>query len=452
MVPLAFPFEPVRREYTVAALTEEMGALLAEAYAGIWVSGEVSQVKLSTSGHYYFTLKDDKAQIRCACFKNKALRLRVKPQDGMAVLARGSVEVYGPRGEYQLIVEAVEPRGLGALQAAFEALKKRLAAEGLFEQARKRPPPRMPRRIGIVTSPDGAAVRDMVSVLTRRFPGVHIRLYPALVQGEGSVEQVWRGIDYFSTGGWADVVIVGRGGGSLEDLWTFNEEAVARAIFESTVPLVSAVGHETDFTIADFVADLRAPTPSAAAELVVPLRSQIFEHLASQDARILRAARLRISRASERLYRQGVERARTIVSQRIRRYAQRVDTHEYALREQVRRRIGMNRLRADALAARLRRLDLRLRLRAARVRLDASTARLESSIERRIASAMARLDRATLSARQLSPLNVLERGYAIVENARGVVRDAAEAPPRSEVSVRLRRGALKAQVTESVEE
>jgi len=228
-------------------------------------SGEISGSKTASSGHCYFTLKDQDAQLRCVCFRQSLRYLKVKPQDGMAVLARGHIDVYEARGEYQLLVEAIEPQGHGALQFAFEQLKKKLAGEGLFDAARKRPIPRLPQRIGIVTSPSGAVVRDITEILSRRFPGLHLRIYPASVQGEGSVEAVCRGIDYFSNSGWAQVVIVARGGGSLEDLWTFNEESVARAIAASSVPVISAVGHETDFTIADFVADLRAATPSAAA-------------------------------------------------------------------------------------------------------------------------------------------------------------------------------------------
>ena len=250
-------------------------------FSDISVAGEISGLKLAASGHYYFTLKERESQIKAVAFRSAHRFWKCKPQDGLAVVARGRIDVYEARGEYQLIVEFIEPQGLGALQLAFEQLKKKLAAEGLFAAERKRPLPRFPRRIGIVTSPRGAAIADMVQILTRRFPGLHIRLYPALVQGEGSVEEVVRGIEYFSRTKWPDVVIVGRGGGSLEDLWTFNEEAVARAIAACAVPVISAVGHETDVTIADFVADLRAPTPSAAAELVVCTREELLERIAA---------------------------------------------------------------------------------------------------------------------------------------------------------------------------
>ncbi|MBV9507204.1 MAG: exodeoxyribonuclease VII large subunit, partial [Acidobacteriia bacterium] len=276
---LDFDLSPERRIYTVSELNSAVGAVLAAEFTGIWVSGEISGTRLATSGHYYFTLKEREAQIRCVAFRSAHRYWKIKPQDGLAVLARGRLDVYEARGEYQFLVEGLEPQGLGALQLAFEQLKKKLAAEGLFLAERKRPLPRFPRRIGIVTSPRGAVIADLIHILCRRFPGLHIRLFPALVQGEGSAEEVRRGIEYFSRTRWADLVIVGRGGGSLEDLWTFNEEAVARAIAGSLVPTVSAVGHETDFTIADFVADLRAPTPSAAAELVVPLREELLERI-----------------------------------------------------------------------------------------------------------------------------------------------------------------------------
>ncbi len=292
---ISFEFEPARQIYTVAGLNAAVRSLLESQFQDIWVSGEISGVKLAASGHYYFTMKDEQSQLRCVLFRTAARYLRFKPQDGIAVLARGRVDVYEPRGEYQLLVEALEPQGFGALQLAFEQLKKKLAGEGLFDASRKRPLPRLPRRIGIVTSPSGAVIRDMLQILERRFPGLHIRIYPAQVQGAGSIDEVVAGLDWFSQSGWPDVVIVGRGGGSLEDLWTFNEEAVARAIARSAVPVVSAVGHETDVTIADFVADLRAPTPSAAAELVICTRRQLFDQIDAASGRLEKEMRYRLT-------------------------------------------------------------------------------------------------------------------------------------------------------------
>src|SRR5438445_1221859 len=255
MEQMALAWGPLRKTYTVAELNTAIRGLLGSEFNDIWVSGEISGSKTASSGHCYFTLKDHGAQLSCVCFRGSLRYLKFKPQDGVAVLARGRIDVYEARGEYQLQVEALEVQGHGALQFAFEQLKKKLAAEGLFDPARKRPLPRFPARIGIVTSQRGAVISDMIHILSRRFPGLHIRIFPAQVQGPGSMEEVCRGIQHFSRG-WAEVVIVARGGGSLEDLWTFNEETVARAIAASVPPVISAIGHETDFTIADFVADL----------------------------------------------------------------------------------------------------------------------------------------------------------------------------------------------------
>src|SRR5271155_5720415 len=287
MEQIALNWGPEARYYAVSELTEAMRTTLASQFTDIWISGEISGTKVPASGHYYFTLKDDRAQLRCVCYKLTARYLKFKPQDGVAVLARGRMDLYDARGEVQFVVDTLEPQGHGALQLAFEQLKKKLAGEGLFEASRKRPLPAMPERIGIVTSRTGAVIRDILQILDRRFAGRHIRIYPAQVQGDGAVEQVVAGIEYFSRSGWAEVVIVARGGGSLEDLWTFNEEAVARAIAASSVPVVSAVGHETDYTIADFVADLRAPTPSAAAELAICTEEQLIEQIGLAEHKLL---------------------------------------------------------------------------------------------------------------------------------------------------------------------
>src|SRR5271169_1191341 len=301
MEQLALAWGPVRKTFTVAEINARIRGLLGDEFDDVWVAGEISGSRTVASGHCYFTLKDHDAQLRCVCFRQSLRYLKVKPQDGMAVLARGRIDVYEARGEYQLLVEAIEPQGHGALQFAFEQLKKKLAGEGLFDAARKRPIPRLPQRIGIVTSPSGAVVRDITEILSRRFPGLHLRIYPALVQGEGSVEAVCRGIEFFSNSGWAEVVIVARGGGSLEDLWAFNEEVVARAIAASVTPLISAVGHETDFTIADFVADVRAPTPSAAAELVVHRKEDFVAEIDTRRRHMAQMVRLKLSEARHAL-------------------------------------------------------------------------------------------------------------------------------------------------------
>src|SRR6204780_4542686 len=332
MEQLALGGGPVRKTFTVAELNARIRGLLGDEFDDVWVAGEISGSKTATSGHCYFTLKDQDAQLRSVCFRQNLRFLKSKPQAGMAVLARGHIDVYEARGEYQLLVEAIEPQGHGALQFAFEQLKKKLAAEGLFGPAGKRPVPRLPQRIGIVTSPSGAVVRDITEILSRRFPGLHLRIYPALVQGEGSVEAVCRAIEYFSNSAWAEVVIVARGGGSLEDLWTFNEESVARSIAASTIPVISAVGHETDFSIADFVADLRAATPSAAAELVICPREQILDQLTVFDHKLLQATRYRLAMAARALHERGVERASAVLHRNVGRLQQRVDELEYRMR------------------------------------------------------------------------------------------------------------------------
>src|ERR1700691_5331512 len=279
MEQFALSFIPERRIFTLRELSDGIRGALDRNFANIWISGEISGTKLVPSGHCYFTLKDADAQIKCVCWKLSYWRLKFKPKDGVEVLVRGRVDIYELRSEYQFVVEAIEPQGHGALQLAFDQLKQKLMAEGLFEATRKRPLPQFPERIGIVSSSSGAVIRDFIEILSRRFPGLHIRLFPARVQGPGSVEDVCRGIEYMGRSGWAEIVVIARGGGSLEDLWTFNEEAVARAIEACPVPVVSAIGHETDVTIADFVSDVRAPTPSAAAEMMVCTRQELLDRI-----------------------------------------------------------------------------------------------------------------------------------------------------------------------------
>jgi len=447
---IAFQFEAARRVYSVAELNAAVRARLESEFQDVWVMGEISGVRVASSGHYYFTLKEKDSQLRCVCFRSTARYLRFKPQDGIAAAARGRLDVYEARGEYQLLVEALEPQGYGALQLAFEQLKKKLAGEGLFEASRKRPIPRFPARIGLVTSPTGAAIRDMVHILSRRFPGLHIRLYPALVQGEGSVEDVCRGIEYFSETRWPDLVIVGRGGGSLEDLWTFNEEAVARAIAACSVPVISAVGHETDVTIADFAADLRAPTPSAAAELAVPNCQDVLGRIAAGASKLRQAARYRLADAARRLHGRGIERASSLLHRRIGRSVQRVDELDYALRAALRAAIDRRRAAFRGLEGRLAALDLRLRFARTRRRLEIAESAAAHSTRARLAAARARLEQLAAQLHQLSPLRVLDRGYAIATDEAGrVLKDSAEAPPESAIRVLLARGRLKARVTES---
>lgn len=444
-----FDFAPRRRVLTVSELNAAIRGLLDREFSDIWISGEISGTKLASSGHYYFTLKDAGAQVKCVCFRGTHRFLKFKPADGVAVLARGRIDVYEPRGEYQLLVESLEPQGYGALQFAFEQLKKKLAEEGLFDAARKRPLPRHPRRIGLVTSPRGAVVSDLVQILSRRFPGLHIRLYPAQVQGEGSVEEVCRGIRYFSQSGWPDVVIVARGGGSLEDLWTFNEEAVARAIAACSAPVVSAVGHETDVTIADFVADLRAPTPSAAAELVVGTRAELLERIEQTRAKLAQAARYRLAMLERSFRQQGVERAASVLHRAIGRRLQRVDDLVARLRERLRLAIGRQLREVQTLEARVRERDPRPRLQRSHRRQEAALARAAQAIGLILARRRARWESAEAQLRQLSPLTILRRGYAIVTGPAGtILTDAGAAPAGSAIRVRLAKGRLGARVDE----
>ena len=440
-------FVPERRIYSLRELSDAIRGTLERGFANIWISGEISGTRLIPSGHCYFTLKDSEAQIKCVCWKLSYWRLKFKPKDGVEVLVRGRVDIYELRSEYQFVVEAIEPQGHGALQLAFDQLKRKLLLEGLFETARKRPLPRYPRRIGIVTSPRGAVIRDFIEILFRRFPGLHVRLFPARVQGPGSIEDVCRGLDFFGDGAWAQLVVIARGGGSLEDLWTFNEESVARGIAECGVPVVSAIGHETDVTIADFVADLRAPTPSAAAEMIVCTRQELLDRVEGQRARAVQLVRFRLATLARRLHEQAIDRATTLLHRNLARRTQRVDDAQERLRTSVRKQLtGLERRRRD-LDARLRHFDLRLRFRADRERMSAAIFRAEALVHAGLHRRRQRFE--TLAARlgQLNPRLVLARGYAIVLNQSGeLVKDAAGAPVGSEIQVLLQADTLRAGV------
>jgi exodeoxyribonuclease VII large subunit len=441
-------FLPERRVFTVSELNAAIRGILDREFQDIWVVGEISGTKLASSGHYYFTLKERDAQLRCVCFRSTHRYLKFKPQDGVAVLARGRIDVFEARGEYQLLVEFLEPQGHGALQFAFEQLKKKLASEGLFEAARKRPLPRFPRRIGIVTSPRGAVISDMLHILERRFPGLHIRIYPAQVQGDAAVEEVCRGLEFFSRSGWAELVILARGGGSLEDLWTFNEEAVARAIAASAVPVVSAIGHETDVTIADFVADLRAPTPSAAAELIVCTRDELLGRIETSRRHVTQAARYRLAMARRLVDQQGIQRAISVFHRAVGRRLQRVDEQEYRLRERMRAMIEAGNRAHRAFEARLRAYDPRPRFARDRRRLEAALAAISQVMRLDLARRAGHAEALEAKLLQLSPLRILDRGYAIVTNESGaIVKDSQAAPVGSGVHVRLARGSVDATVS-----
>jgi exodeoxyribonuclease VII large subunit len=447
MEQIALQWEPQRKLLSVSELNATIRGLLDREFGDIWVSGEISGVRLAASGHYYFTLKDEESQLRCVCFRASARYLKFKPQDGVSVLARGRIDVYEARGEYQLLVETLEPQGHGALQFAFELLKKKLAAEGLFEASRKRALPKFPSRIGIVTSPSGAVLQDMLNIFQRRFPGLHIRVYPAAVQGDGSIEAVCRGIRFFSESAWAEVVILARGGGSLEDLWTFNEEDVARAIALCAVPIVSAVGHETDFTIADFVADLRAPTPSAAAELVICTREQLLEQIFGCRKHLEQAIRYRLSVASRRLHQQGIDHAASLLHRMIGRSQQRIDELDRSARDRLTAELRRSRELLNDLETALARRSLHLRLAEARSRLAAAMNRAGQCMELRLARARGRLQPLEAHLTQLSPVKILDRGYAIVQDNQGrVLKKSAEAGLGAVLGIRLAEGRLMAVV------
>jgi exodeoxyribonuclease VII large subunit len=446
----ALSFVPERRIWSLRDLSDEIRAALDRGFSNIWVSGEISGTKLVPSGHCYFILKDADAQIKCVCWKLSYWRLKFKPKDGVQVLVRGRVDIYEQRSEYQFVVEAIEPQGDGALQLAFEQLKQKLLADGLFDASRKRPLPRFPSRIGIVSSPKGAVIRDFIEILSRRFPGLHVRLFPARVQGPGSAEDIRRGLEYFGASGWAQITVIARGGGSLEDLWTFNEEAVARAIAASPIPVVSAIGHETDVTLADFVADLRAPTPSAAAEMIVCTRQELLDRIEASRLQAGRAIHFRLAILARRLHDQAIDRAQALLHRSLARRQQRVDDAGERLRAAIRKHLaGRERLRRT-LEEQLRYFDLRPRLRRDRERLHGAAVRATAVMRRQMTQRRQRFELLSTKLTQLDPRLILSRGYAIVlSDQNRIVREAADAPVGSDVKVMLAKDALTARVTGS---
>jgi exodeoxyribonuclease VII large subunit len=427
----------------VSELTREIKDLLEVRFTDLWIEGEISNLRIPPSGHTYFTLKDDYSQIRAVLFRTEAKALRFAPRDGLHVICRGRVSLYEKKGEYQLILESMEPKGLGALQLAFLQLKEKLEKEGLFDRAHKKPLPMLPQKIGIVTSPTGAVIRDMLNVIDRRFENVHILLYPVRVQGEGASLEIAEAIAYFNDQTDVDVIIVGRGGGSLEDLWPFNEEPVARAIYASRIPIISAVGHETDYTISDFVADVRAPTPSAAAELVVRDKKEIQQSLQSLQTRL------------EHQMSQILSEARTHLS------------HLKKLLGDPKRRIEDGLLRTDELLSRisllvawiLRRnregyshLETKLnhrhpgdRIEAARRMVLQSQKQMEQSIRHSLELQRQRLGSLTGKLDSLSPLGILKRGYSITRRlpSMEILRTTARVREGEKVEVTLHEGALR---------
>lgn len=483
---------PDKHVWRVCELTLRLRDVLEEEFPDVWVEGEISNFRAAQSGHLYFTLKDEKAQIRCVCFRDQVRGLRFRPEDGLKVTVRGGVSVYESRGEYQIYVSHVEPVGLGALQLAFEQLKKKLEEEGLFDAERKKPLPVMPRRIGIVSSPQGAAIRDIVRVLRRRFPNLHVTLFPVKVQGEGAAEEIVRAIRHFNREGAVDVMIVARGGGSLEDLWAFNEEIVARAIADSEIPVITGVGHETDTTIADFAADMRAPTPSAAAEIVVRTRAEFEKQIGDCTRELLQHMRYFFSERRHAVRDLATHRAFRRPGEIVRRQRQRVDDLSASLTKDLNRRIEVVRRRVHVSGTRMGSFDLAGRVGALRSRVERRHGELGAALERalmrrrrqyaaaqlKLASVNLRarvsvlrrglerrtsefaaharryfsatrrkLEAATVRLEERSPFQLLERGYAIAYDASGkVLRSAEQVAEGDAIRVRLARGEIGAKV------
>ena len=437
-----------RRVHTVSELTSRIRTLLEEELFEIWVEGELSNCKIWNTGHLYFTLKDGGAQIKGVMFRSALRLLKFTPKDGLRVVARGRVSVYDPKGEYQIVCEHLEPGGLGALQLAYDQLKERLAREGLFDARRKRALPALPRKIGVVTSLDGAAVRDIIKVLRRRYANAHVVIRPVRVQGEGAALDIARGLSAIVKVKGVDVVIVGRGGGSMEDLWAFNEEVAVRAIAGCPLPIISAVGHETDVTLADFVADLRAPTPSAAAEMVVARKDEFVSRIDRLEGRLNGSLDNRRHRLESRLRaldaRAGLGGARG----RLAMHARQVGELTHELRQAMHARIGLRERRYQSLRLALETFDLRRRLAGLRTRLVTGDGRLAAVRDRRRHALDARLGAALARLESLSPLAVLARGYAVCWNGdrTQIVRDASTLSIGDRVTVTVQRGELGCEV------
>ncbi|HEV7743557.1 MAG TPA: exodeoxyribonuclease VII large subunit [Pyrinomonadaceae bacterium] len=452
--------ETERRPLTVSELTESVRKAIEARFNAVWVEGEISNFKAHSSGHWYFTLKDEGAQLRAKCFRSANTRIRFRPKDGLHVRARGRLTVYEARGDYEFIVETLDPVGAGALQIAFEQLRDRLQAEGLFAADRKRPLPVFPGRVGVVTSPTGAAIRDILNVISRRTRTVHVLFSPARVQGESAGSDIARAIKLLNDhhrqamaegrdGDLVDVLIVGRGGGSTEDLWAFNTEEVARAIRASAIPVISAVGHESDFTIADFVADQRAPTPSAAAELVAAREDQLCTTLAQTGQSLARLMRYKVVRARTRVQEQALSQVFDEVRGRIRDAATSTSSARHRLEILIAQVLRGARLRNDALGANLAPAQLRARLAEARVRFDSAYTNCNIAIEKQLEEAKGRLGLAAASMDALSPLAVLQRGYAIAQNEDGkLLRNAKTVAVGDRVKIRLATGRIGATVSD----
>lgn len=448
------PAMPVEKPQilTVSQLTRRVKDLLETQVSYVWVSGEISNWRVSPAGHAYFTLKDKDCQIDAVMFRGKLMKLKFGPENGLEVVAFGLITVYEKRGNYQIICDEMHPKGVGALQLAFEKLKKKLEEEGLFAAEHKKPLPLLPRRIGIVTSPTGAAIRDILNVINRRFANVHILLHPARVQGEEAAEEIVEGIRALEELG-VDVMIVGRGGGSLEDLWPFNEEIVVRAIYAAQTPIISAVGHEIDFTLSDFVADMRAPTPSAAAELVVQEQEALMESVRQMRRRLASGLLGRVERVRNRL---SIARSSFVFrrpEELVRQRRQQVDELRMRIENQVLDMTRISRRRVDHAARSLVLLSPRNRVRRARDEFRALYRRLGQSGTSAVQRSRSRLVPLIAQLDALSPLAVLSRGYALVRTVpdRKIIRDARQLEKGDHVDIRLGKGSVTAAV-EHIEE
>jgi exodeoxyribonuclease VII large subunit len=427
-----------RRIWPVRELVEQVCGQVEREYSDVWVEGEISNCRPAPSGHLYFTLKDADAQLPVVLFRRQAMLLRFRPEDGLHVLVRGRVSVYAQRGQLQLVGETIEPVGAGSLQLAFEQLKERLKTEGLFDVARKRPLRAFPHTVGIVTSPTGAVIRDFLNIVGRRHAGLSVIVCPAAVQGEQAVPEIEAAIAQLNAMPGIDVIVIARGGGSLEDLSAFNSERVARAIFVSKLPVVSAIGHETDFTIADFVADLRAPTPSAAAELITEVQHRVAERVESQSGRLDRAVRFQLLRARQKMDSVLIDHSERRVTTQLHRLGQRLDDLGFRMESSVEEMVRTRQRQVAELTADVLHHEPRQMLARMRERLTVSDTRIERSQERTLRRAVARIEALDARLRSLSPLAVLDRGYALVLGADGsVIRSTSQLAPGHHLKTRL---------------
>ena len=451
---LGFKFQPPeRRVWTVRGLVAAVRTLVEREYSDAWVEGEISNFRAPDSGHLYFTLKDGSAQIRAVMFRSAARLLRFRPTDGMQVMVRGRVTIYEDRGELQIAAEHIEPKGAGGLQVAFEQLKAKLEAEGLFAAVRKKAIPPLPARIGIVTSPQAAALRDILNILLRRHHTANVMIYPAQVQGEAAAMEVAGGVRYFNRSRSVEVIIVGRGGGSAEDLAAFNDEGLARAVAASEIPVISAVGHETDFTILDFVADLRAPTPSAAAELVIRSRLEVENQADAARERLVRAMERQLLEARHALMERAQDGAFARMMDLIRQRQQKLDDLTYRLERGERQVLERLRRQWETVSSAVRHYDARRVLAGIRGELEAVTAAMAAAMRNHLLQNKVRLERMGRALEMLSPLAILERGYALVFDGTGrLVKDAAQVQAGEEISARLARGEIRATVKKTTEE